>query len=129
LQKPHLKEKAMTRKFFFSAALFVACMAVFAGEASIGWGGESTDSRPAQSILAEMSDEQVRQMLLAELKKDALSQEISSNEPTLGGPSGPLAEILGSLEDESSESEDRFQQLWTGIPEIPHDLYKIFVSL
>jgi hypothetical protein len=119
----------MTRRFFFATTLFVACMVVFLAGGSIAWGGASTATLSAQSILAGMSDEQVRQMLLDELKKDAQSQEIISNEPTLGGPSGPLAEILGNLEDESSESEDRFQKLWTGIPEIPHDLYKVFVSL
>ncbi|MCP3887418.1 MAG: hypothetical protein GY702_00895 [Desulfobulbaceae bacterium] len=80
-------------------------------------------------ILAELSDEQVRQMLIVELQKEASSEALIDLKAGVSGPSAPFAQLLGSLENESALSGEQFKALWQGIPHLLPDLYKVLVSL
>jgi hypothetical protein len=82
------------------------------------------------ATLSAMSDEQVRQLLIDELQKDAIAESQSfSLEPDFTGPAAPLARILKTLNDESAQSENRLRKLLKGTPNLLPDLYKVFVSL
>jgi len=83
----------------------------------------------AHEILAELSDEQVRKMLIVELQKEASSEALVDLKAGVSGPGAPLAELLGSLENESAVSGEQFKELWQGIPHLLPDLYKVLVSL
>lgn len=89
---------------------------------------ESKDT-PAESQLAELSDEQVRRMLLDELQADLKPVKEFDAEKDIGGIAGPISNLLKTLEDESDESSARFAKLWESLPEILPDLYKVFTSL
>lgn len=88
----------------------------------------TTDS--VDATLAKLSDEQVRQLLINELKKDAALQENSFTlTQELSGPSAPLAAMLNNIEDESVQSIDKLQQLFKNIPQLIPDLSHAFLSL
>ncbi|MCP4343839.1 MAG: hypothetical protein GY799_34435 [Desulfobulbaceae bacterium] len=99
-----------------------------------GAAAELQDNAAAKSsvhaTLSAMSDEQVRQLLIDELQKDAIAaSESFSLEPDFTGPGAPLARILKTLNDESAQSENRLRKLLTGTPNLLPDLYKVFISL
>lgn len=88
----------------------------------------STES--VDATLAKLSDEQVRQLLINELKKDTALQESSFTiTQELNGPSAPLAAMLNSIEGESVQSINKLQQLFSNIPQLIPDLSHIFLSL
>lgn len=82
------------------------------------------------AMLSGLSDEQVRQLLLAELKKEAEAQTESVNlEPEVKGPGAPLSRLLRTLNRGHTESDNRMEEIWAGVPTFLPDLYKVFVSL
>jgi hypothetical protein len=87
------------------------------------------DHASTEAMMAGLSDAQVRQLLLAELQKDLEAAAGSDAESSIGGISGPISDLLQTLEDESDASEDRVQGLWAGIPGLPADLHRVFVTL
>lgn len=92
--------------------------------------GKADSSSSIHALLSGLSDEQVRQLLITELQKDAAAKNLPlSLEPEIQGPAAPLAEILTSLNEESVQSENQLRKLWTGIPNLLPDLYKVFISL
>lgn len=92
--------------------------------------GDADSSSSVHATLAAMSDEQVRQLLIDELLKDAIAEKQPfSLEPDFTGPAAPLARILKTLNDESAQSENRLRKLLAGTPNLLPDLYKVFVSL
>lgn len=93
-------------------------------------GAETTDTGAVDKILAGLSDEQARQMLIKELQKD-LEQErsVTLGSEEVQGPGAPLAKLLNSLDSESAESGDRFKELWMGLPNLFPDIYKVFITL
>lgn len=87
-------------------------------------------SGSVHATLAAMSDEQVRQLLIAELQKDVDAKDQSSSlKPAISGPGAPLAEILQKLNSETGQSENQLQKLLAGAPRLLPDLYKVFVTL
>ena len=80
-----------------------------------------------ESIMAGLSDEQVRQMLIEELKADAQAQE--PGERQMKGPAYILADILKSLSNEQDANEDQIKNLLRQIPNVGPDLYKVFIKL
>ena len=82
------------------------------------------------ATLSAMSDEQVRQLLIEELQKDALAESESfSFEPEMTGPGAALEILLNELNDEAGQSDNKLRKLFTAVPNLFPDLYKIFVSL
>ncbi len=80
-----------------------------------------------ESIMAGLSDEQVRQMLIEELKADAQAQE--PGEQQIKGPAYILARLLKSLNNEHDANEDQIKNLLRQIPNVGPDLYKVFIKL
>lgn len=90
--------------------------------------GESMES--VHGILAEMSDEQVRQMLIEELRKETSPEEQQSIlENRVEGPGAPLSRLLQSFDSNSIDYENQLHRLLPWITNIPADLYKVFITL
>ena len=89
--------------------------------------GKSSEAG-VDALLAGLSDVQVRQMLLAELKKEAGNAD-SPESQNLGSPGEIFGDMLGALSSQTDYSERRLQQLWKKIPNIFPDLYKVFLAL
>lgn len=125
----------MPRRRLFLPELLVTLLLLlflfFLGNVTAAEPQGNTDSLSSvHATLSAMSDEQVRQLLIDELQKDAIAEKQSfSLDPDFTGPGAPLARILKTLNDESAQSENRLRKLLTGIPNLLPDLYKIFVSL
>lgn len=85
-----------------------------------------------EQMMAGLSDEQVRQMLIEELQKDASAQSSSlamNNEESQPGPARFFGNLLSSLEDASQGSEDRYSRLFNAIPEVVPGIVKTFLQL
>lgn len=80
----------------------------------------------AEAIIAGLSDEQVRQLLIEELQQETKNEGIVE-QPR--GPGAPLEELLNGLESGSNQSGDKFNNLWHGVPEVLPDLYKVLITL
>lgn len=90
----------------------------------------ATDSPSSvHALLSGLSDEQVRQMLIEELKKEAVEKSSSLLEPELNGPGAPFSNLLRTFDKESAQSDYQFKKLRDGIPNLFPDLYKVFISL
>jgi hypothetical protein len=104
--------------------------AIFAADTSSAEISNNAGSpESVHAILSGLSDEQVRQMLIAELKKDAAADDKFSLEPAINGPGAPLSRMLRAFNNESVQSEHDFEKLWAGIPNVLPDLFKVFISL
>jgi len=91
---------------------------------------DNTDSSSSvHATLSAMSDEQVRQLLIEELQKDAAVENQSFSVDLDQGTGAPLVWMLDTLVSEADQSENQLQKLWTGIPNLLPDLYKVFISL
>jgi len=88
----------------------------------------STSESKVETLLASLSDVQVRQMLLTELKKE-VDDENSPENQNIGGPGEIFGNMLRDLSSQTNDSERRLHQLWAGIPNIIPDLYKVFLAL
>lgn len=97
--------------------------------ASTTYGALPESAEKVNETLAGLSDEQVRQMLITELKKDIEAEKSDPLGQQIQGPGAPFERLLGSLDSESAESSDRFKALWQNIPNLFPDIYKVFVSL
>lgn len=86
----------------------------------------SADAR-TESLMAGLSDEQVRQLLIQELRADAQAQE--PDDQQLKGPAVFLARLLIALSDEHDGNRDQIRHLFGGFPQVGPDLYKVFLSL
>ncbi len=90
---------------------------------------ETYTENEATGILAELSDEQVRHILLEELRKNA---EKTEDDPTSSATKGPVAflsNILQSLSNETEDSENELAKLWAATPNVIPDLIKVFIAL
>lgn len=82
------------------------------------------------TLVAELSDQQVRQMLLRELQKSAAEQAPNfSFNPEEQGPAAPFAKLLNTFNNNTTNSEARIRTLWQGVPHLFPDLKKTFVNL
>ncbi|WP_419175669.1 mechanosensitive ion channel domain-containing protein [Desulfosediminicola sp.] len=78
------------------------------------------------TLLSGLSDEQVRRLLIDELKKDSTALESSADTT---GPDIFLGKILYSLSSQSDTSEQHVRQLFSHIPQVIPDLKKAFIKL
>jgi len=88
----------------------------------------SESEQSVESLLAGLSDEQVRQLLIDELKEDAAS-DMDPDPQRMKGPGAFLSRILRILSSEHDDNEDQFGDLWAGVPRVLPDLYKVFITL
>ncbi len=83
----------------------------------------------ADSVLAGLSDEQVRQMLLSELRRDAMEDQYARQQQQMVGPAGLFHRLLQKISSEHNDNEKQFTRLWSGIPQLIPDLRKVFLNL
>lgn len=91
---------------------------------------ETSPAQPGQaaSLMAGLSDEQVRQMLIAELQSDAMEDQYSEKQKMVG-PAGIFHRLLNKFSGEHDDNEEQFSKLWSGIPKVIPDLHKVFLTL
>jgi hypothetical protein len=80
-------------------------------------------------VLAGLSDEQVRQMLLSELRRDAMEDQYARQQQQMVGPAGLFHRLLQKISSEHNDNEKQFTRLWRGIPQLIPDLRKVFLNL
>ena len=102
---------------------------LLAKEAAAGPQDKAASSSSVHATLSAMSDEQVRQLLIDELQKDAAAEKQSFSMELDQGTGAPLRWMLDTLNSEAVQSESQVRKLWTGIPNLLPDLYKVFISL
>ena len=91
---------------------------------------KAASQEAAKTMLANLSNDQIRQLLIDELQKDAGANPQSSTTTTeVKGPATFLARLLNTLDRESVQSENQLEAIHAAIPKIVPDLYKVFVSL
>ncbi len=86
-------------------------------------------SASAESLMAELSDEQVRQMLITELQKDAMEDQYTRGQQQMAGPAGFFNYLLQKISGEHDDNEKQFRKLWSTIPQVIPDLHKVFLNL
>ena len=88
---------------------------------------ESQPVANVESMMAGLSDEQVRQLLIDELKKDAEIEELSPQQ--MKGPAYFLARLLGVMSSEHDENKQEVSALFGSFSTMGPDLYKVFIKL
>ena len=78
-------------------------------------------------MLAELSDEQVRQLLIDELKKDIEAEEVDPQQ--MKGPAFFLARLLNLMTRGHDDNTDEVRNLFGAIDSMGPDLYRVFVKL
>ena len=78
-------------------------------------------------MMAGLSDEQVRQLLLDELRNDAQSETPAPEQ--IKGPASFLAKMLSTLSGGHDNTMAQVGVLFSSIPNMGPDLYKVFVKL
>lgn len=89
---------------------------------------EISSETDIHNLLSSLSDEQVRRLLIEELKKDTTTPSEALPKPG-GGPGEFLNEMLSSLEGASTNTEGRAKTLFQQLPTVFPDLYKVFITL
>ena len=77
--------------------------------------------------MAGLSDEQVRQLLIEELKKDLQVEESAPQQ--MKGPALLFSRLLRVLRSQHDDSEDEVRALFSSLPAVGPDLYRVFVKL
>lgn len=84
-----------------------------------------TSEADIYTLLSNLSDEQVRRLLIDELKKDSLAPDNKSEET---GPAIFLGNLLYTLSSQSDIFEDQARQLLNHFPQVVPDLQKVFIK-
>ena len=91
-------------------------------------GAESTTSNSSvEGMMAGLSDEQVRQLLIEELKKDMEVEEPAPRK--MKGPAFILSRLLRVMSNQHDDSEDEVRALFSALPTMGSDLFRVFVKL
>ncbi len=77
--------------------------------------------------MAGLSDEQVRQLLIEELRKEALADPPDLHK--MKGPAFFLSRLLNLLSNEHDDSKNEVKALFASLPEMGPDLHRVFVKL
>ena len=85
-------------------------------------------SDSVKSLLAGLSDEQVRQMLITELQKDVMEDQYTRQQQMVG-PAGLFNHLLQKISGEHDDNEKQIRKLWSTVPEVIPDLHKVFLNL
>ncbi|MBU1138461.1 MAG: mechanosensitive ion channel [Proteobacteria bacterium] len=88
---------------------------------------EPVTASNVDALLAGLSDEQVRQLFIEELKKEAKIVELSA--PTGHGPVAFLGSFLGVVDSETDGAVARLLSLWRHIPQVVPELKKVLIPI
>lgn len=126
--------------FLLIVLLMFFTVAISTSAIALAYSNSSTDADPTlqahddytsseiNDILSGLNDSQVRQLLKQELSKNS-AEEPNSLLVEIPGPRTFLSSMLSSLLAISSESKNRSQRMFKGLPKIFPDLYKVFLTL
>lgn len=89
--------------------------------------GEIPAGSDVNSLMAGLSDEQVRQLLIEELQKAGDTSQLKQD--TADGPGAFISDVLSSLETSSNDTDGQVKALLGHLPNVVPDLYKVFVTL
>ena len=81
----------------------------------------------AQEMMAGLTDEQVRQLLIEELKKDAQAEE--SSQQKMKGPAVLLSRLLRVMNSQHGDTENEVKAMYSSVPTLGSDLYRVFIKL
>ncbi|MGI9537441.1 MAG: hypothetical protein ACR2PB_10235 [Desulfocapsaceae bacterium] len=81
----------------------------------------------AQEMMAGLTDEQARQLLIEELKKDIDEEGVGTQK--MKGPAFILSRLLRVMNSQHDDSEDEVRALFSSLPTMGSDLYRVFVKL
>jgi hypothetical protein len=128
------KQVRILNRYCFDYFLYLSfLLTVLVLQPAIGSAENNPQASPAQSgqaasLMAGLSDEQVRQMLIAELQSDAMEDQYSKQEE-MAGPAGMFYRLLSKFSGEHDDNEEQVKKLWSGIPNVIPDLHKAFLTL
>ena len=88
---------------------------------------ESPPVANVESMMAGLSDEQVRQLLIDELKKDAEIEELSPQQ--MKGPAVFLSRLLSIMSRGHAENTGEVRAMFGSFSTMGPDLYKVFIKL
>lgn len=123
--------KRSIRLIVLSAAILFLGIGSFIVNTSAAAEHRGTESKSAESVehmMAGLSDEQVRQLLIEELEKAAEEEDISSFQQ-MKGPAFTLSRMLRTMNRGQDDNRSEIATLFSFIPNIGPDLYKVFVKL
>ncbi len=87
----------------------------------------SPENVDTNALLASLSDEQVRQLLIKELQKAPEAQDALKDNSS--DPGAFFGDLVNTLSDKSDSSEEGLRQLLSSFPEILPDLDRILLTL
>ncbi len=119
--------RSMLRVFILS--LLTAGFLIFSSTplCSADAANSGTSGSSVEEMMAGLSDEQVRQLLIEELKKDAQLEEPAPQK--MKGPALLFSRLLRAMSNEHDESEDEVRELFSSLPLLGPDLYRVFIKL
>ena len=115
-------------KVFFLTLLTAGLLLSFNGEVYSAEAAESEKSEAnVDKMMAGLSDEQVRGLLIEELTKDIEEEEVGPQK--MKGPAFLLSRLLRVMRSQHDDSEDEVRALFSSLPTMGSDLYRVFVKL
>lgn len=112
----------------FFALLFAALVACSSLTPTISKAAESPSSAgSAEQMMAGLSDEEVRRLLIEELQKEALSAPPDADQ--MKGPAVFLSRLLNLLSAEHDDNKTEVKSLFTALPQVGPELHRVFVKL
>ncbi len=115
-------------KFFFLVLLTAGALLFFAGPlCSANSAAEEEAEAQVDKMMAGLSDEQVRGLLIEELKKDIEEEEVGPQK--MKGPAFILSRLLRVMSSQHDDSEDEVRALFSSLPTMGSDLFRVFVKL
>lgn len=118
------------RLIVLSFALLILGTSSFNPDAACAASQVNDTPQSAESVehmMAGLSDEQVRQLLIEELKKAADSDAVAAEQ--MKGPASVLSRMLRRLSSGQDDSKNQLAALFGFIPNMGPDLYKVFIKL
>ena len=115
-------------KFFFLVLLTAGALLFYAGPVSSAeTAAEKEAEAKVDKMMAGLSDEQVRGLLIEELKRDIEEEEVGPQK--MKGPAFILSRLLRVMSSQHDDSEDEVRALFGSLPTMGADLYRVFVKL
>ena len=115
-------------KALFLALLSAGLLLSFAGQVCVAETAAMEESKASiDEMMAGLSDEQVRQLLIEELRKDAAVSEVEPDK--MKGPAHFLARLLAIMTRGHDDNTDEVRALFGASANVGPDLYRVFVKL
>jgi len=112
----------------FFALLFAALVVCSSLTPLISEAAESPSSASsAEQMMAGLSDEDVRRLLIEELQKEALSATPDTDQ--MKGPAFFLSRLLNLLSSGHDRNKNEVKTLFASLPAMGPDLHRVFVKL